>query len=344
MPNRPMDQDVRFPAVGGGTMEWKGLLPFSHNPRVLNPEQGYLASWNNQIAPGLRADSANFSHVDRVNEILSELKVKEQFWEEDLWDIGKKIAFKDLNARYFVKELIEVGRLESSSNLASHAAEMVEQWDWNAVDDDNDGYYDAAGLTVYRAWLDRLFELTFKDDLPESVFAQYSSLGYPAPTSGSARPGAAVKLLWNAYSSDGGVTQKFDFLNGESKLKLMQTALEDSAQQLANEKGSNVDNWLTPVTGMEFSTSILGVPWTDPEYGYRAPVYENRGTMGFRVSFAPDGASMCSMNAPGQSGFIAPNGDASQHHGDQVKGYLNYQCTEKSLSGDVGENAITLYY
>ncbi|HEV2452339.1 MAG TPA: penicillin acylase family protein [Streptosporangiaceae bacterium] len=38
--------DPRLPALGNGTQQWKGFVPFSQMPHSINPAQGYLDNWN----------------------------------------------------------------------------------------------------------------------------------------------------------------------------------------------------------------------------------------------------------------------------------------------------------
>ncbi|HEY1916488.1 MAG TPA: penicillin acylase family protein [Streptosporangiaceae bacterium] len=38
--------DPRLPALGNGTEQWKGFVPFSQMPHSINPAQGYLDNWN----------------------------------------------------------------------------------------------------------------------------------------------------------------------------------------------------------------------------------------------------------------------------------------------------------
>lgn len=344
LPDRPQQQDIQLPAVGDGSMEWRGLLPFSHNPRAYNPKQGYLASWNNQIAAELRADAANFSYVDRVNELLAVLENKESFSADDVWGLNRVGAFADINARYFADDLVQAGNTAGASPLAAQAAGLVAQWDYGARDDDGNGFYDAPGLTVYRAWLGKLFERVFADDLPAPVYQSHSGLGYPSPQSGSAAPGPAVKLLWNALSEQSGVPQTYDFLNGQDKQALMLQALEDAVGELAVQQGNDPQAWRTPVTGMVFGTSNAGVPWAVDSEAHAAPVYMNRGTKSYRVVMDQAGAEMCSVVAPGQSGFVAPDGTPDAHYEDQWEMYLNFECKPEALDGQVAGNELKLNY
>jgi len=51
-PLRPTRWDERLPYPGDGRAEWRGLLPRSRTPHVINPEQGWLANWNNPPSSG----------------------------------------------------------------------------------------------------------------------------------------------------------------------------------------------------------------------------------------------------------------------------------------------------
>jgi acyl-homoserine lactone acylase PvdQ len=51
-PVRPGTVDPRLPAIGDGSQEWTGFLPFENHPRGTNPAQGYYVNWNNKPAPG----------------------------------------------------------------------------------------------------------------------------------------------------------------------------------------------------------------------------------------------------------------------------------------------------
>jgi penicillin amidase len=51
-PLRPLRWDERLPYPGTGEAEWRGLLPRSRDPHVINPAQGWLANWNNFPSSG----------------------------------------------------------------------------------------------------------------------------------------------------------------------------------------------------------------------------------------------------------------------------------------------------
>ena len=51
-PVRAPGIDPDLPTWGTGEWEWRGTMDWTALPRDLNPPQGYLASWNNKVAPG----------------------------------------------------------------------------------------------------------------------------------------------------------------------------------------------------------------------------------------------------------------------------------------------------
>lgn len=118
LPIRPENQHPQLPAQGDGSMEWEGFYDFSHNPKEYNPEKGYIASWNNKAYASLRSDSSNFSHVDRVNELIEPLESKQKLSQQEIWDINKTGAWADLNARYFIPSMIKAAQSPKASEAA----------------------------------------------------------------------------------------------------------------------------------------------------------------------------------------------------------------------------------
>ena len=51
-PLRPLGYDERLPYPGTGKAEWRGLLDRKLTPHVVNPDQGWLAQWNNIASRG----------------------------------------------------------------------------------------------------------------------------------------------------------------------------------------------------------------------------------------------------------------------------------------------------
>jgi acyl-homoserine lactone acylase PvdQ len=52
LPIRPKGWDERLPYPGGGSAEWKGFLPVSERPHVIDPRRGWLTNWNTLPSQG----------------------------------------------------------------------------------------------------------------------------------------------------------------------------------------------------------------------------------------------------------------------------------------------------
>ena len=336
LPQRPAGQDIRFPARGDGSMEWQGLLPFSANPRSYNPAQGYLASWNNQIAAGLRADGANFSPVDRVAELHARLRDAGPLSAEQVWQVAENAALADLNARYFVPLIAQAAAGLPADAPARRAADLLSRWDMrNRAAGE---VYDNTATTVLRAWLDAMAQRLLADDLPPAVLAGYTGLGYPSlggrGSPASVQPAAAAKLIWNALRGPAaGVPQRIDLLHGQEPQALVRAALEEAVNDLSKRLGPDMARWTTPVVQHRFASSnAIGVPWAGADEQPELPVYLNRGTLNYRVVLRPGAVQMCSVAAPGQSGFVAPDGSRDPHYGDQLALFRDFGCKPERLT------------
>ena len=68
VPVRVRGHDPRLPAPGNGSYDWRGLLPPSKWPQVLDPPQGWFANWNNRPAANW-LDSADGTRWGRFHHI-----------------------------------------------------------------------------------------------------------------------------------------------------------------------------------------------------------------------------------------------------------------------------------
>jgi len=334
LPVRPAQQDIQLPALGDGSMEWQGRLPFSDNPKAYNPPQGYFVSWNNQIAAGLRADGANFSAVDRVNELGVQLANHAKFSPEEAWNVAGNAAAADLNARYFVPFIQSATATLPASDPVRKAADALVAWDMRLNDADKDGQYDGPGVTILQAWLKAMTVAVLKDDLPASAFGALVDLGYAPLTGGapgSLQPARASKLLFNALQgAASGVPQRYDFLNGQSPDAVVRAALSTAVVDLTGKYGADETKWLTPAPRHRFSkTNAIGVPWASADQ--EAPLYQNRGTAGFRVVLRKNAVEMCSLMAPGQSGFVNASLGKAKHYDDQMPLFEANACKQDAV-------------
>jgi penicillin G amidase len=352
LPIRPENQHIQLPALGDGSMEWQGFYDFSHNPKQYNPEKGYISSWNNKAFAGLRSDSSNFSYVDRVNELIEPLESKPKLSQQEIWDINKTGAWSDLNARYFIPSMIRAAQSEKASAQAKKVAPLLAEWDLKLRPDREAKYYQGAAPAIMRAWLNQMIVLVLKPNLSESIYQRYTDTLYPVNhDSRSAQPASASKLIWNALQGkQASVPQTVDFLKGQKADEVVLKALETALTELSKQYHSTDPNdWKIPVATMGFSSkNSVGIPWADPSHEQQLSTYGNTGSATFRVVLNPNQVSMCSILAPGQSGFIHPNGKPDAHFADQLPLFENYKCKQDAVSqkqiDQATQQTITLNY
>ncbi len=332
LPIRPKNQDFRLPADGSGSMEWEGFKPFSANPQVLNPKQGFITNWNNKPSPDtISPDSSYWSPADRVTELNTLLTAKAKFTEKEIWDFNQWGSYVDVNARYFRPFIKDAVSALPANDPVRQAGLLVADWDGLALATVDKNFYDSPAYTIMQAWLPAMISRTLKADLPGANFSSFSNPGYPNPASpprGSINTGMGTRVVYNALlGAQAGTPQKFDFFHGADKYQVIRDALKDAVDQLTAKQGADMSKWLSPVVPHVFlTTNFTGTTQAGADEQMSFTPYQNRGTENNKFILGKSGVSMCDVNAPGQSGFIAPNGAKSPHYQDQFDLYKSFGC------------------
>jgi penicillin amidase len=98
-PIRADGVDPRLPALGTGEYDWKGIVPFSEMPRVVNPKQGYIANWNNKPAVWWEnADTPVWGMIFRVSRLNDLIRSKPRLTVDDVKAYIRDIAEYDEDA------------------------------------------------------------------------------------------------------------------------------------------------------------------------------------------------------------------------------------------------------
>jgi acyl-homoserine lactone acylase PvdQ len=81
LPVRNPNVDPNFPTWGTGQWDWQGFVPgdlssADVHPRIIDPQSGFFANWNNKPAPGFSAADDNFAYgpVYRVQSLADRLR------------------------------------------------------------------------------------------------------------------------------------------------------------------------------------------------------------------------------------------------------------------------------
>ncbi|KNE26612.1 penicillin G acylase [Achromobacter spanius] len=335
-PKRKPGHDPRLPVPGTGEMDWDGMLPFATNPQVYNPRQGYIANWNNQPMRGYPSTdlfAIVWGQADRYAEIETRMKAMTanggKVSAQQMWDLIRTTSYADVNRRHFLPFLQRaVAGLPADDARARLVADLS-AWDGMGTSDKQPGYYDNAGSAVMDAWLRAMLRATLADEMPADFFKWYSATGYPTPATpatGSLNLTVGVKVLFNALAGpNAGVPQPYDFFNGKRPEAVSLAALDEALAALQKAYGQDPATWRIPAPPMVFAPkNFLGVPQADDKAVLSFTATQNRGTENNMTVFDGKGVRAVDVVAPGQSGFVAPDGTPSVHTRDQFDLYNHF--------------------
>lgn len=335
-PKRRAGHDPRLPVPGTGEMDWDGMLPFSTNPQVYNPRQGFIANWNNQPMRGYPSTdlfAIVWGQADRYAEIETRLRAMTanggKVSAQQMWDLIRTTSYADVNRRHFLPFLQQAVQGLPADDARARMVAALASWDGMATSDRQPGYYDNAGPAVMDAWLRAMLKRTLADEMPADFFKWYSATGYPtpaAPATGSLNLTVGSKVLYNSLAGRAsGVPQRYDFFNGQPPQAVTLAALDDALAALRKTYGDDPAGWRIPAPPMVFAPkNFLGVPQADEKAVLSHPATHNRGTENNMTVFDARGVRAVDVVAPGQSGFVAPDGTASPHTRDQFDLYASF--------------------
>lgn len=327
-PVRVQGHDNRLPMSGNGDFEWQGFMPFATNPQVYNPKTGYIANWNNRPAEGFPNPDQwwySWNNADRVQTLFTRLDSRPTFTPSQAWDLMMDAAFEDPNARFFVPRLVKVAEHSDQSKVRD-AATILAKWNYQDLDADADGRYDSAATPIFRTWLKHMLTLSLGDVLPKEQAGWFLSTGHFKPggsTPGSQNIEVGTKVMHQAMIAKAAEKAKgFDLFKDKDVDALMLKALQLSVDELSTEQGPDVKTWRTEIAHTTYaSKNFLGIPQAGDKEQMNNRLAMNRGTENNLTVFGKDGVQGFEVVAPGQSGFIAPDGSRSKHFDDQLALY-----------------------
>jgi penicillin amidase len=363
-PKRAPGHDNRLPVSGEGDMDWLGIHPPSWNPQILNPKNGYLANWNNKPRKGFPNPDEwwySWSEADRIKTLDDAIAKAGKMDPEQAWDLMMETAYVDPNVTYF-KPLMLAALTASGNPKYADIHEALQNWDgrFQATHTDGtalvgDNRYQDGGIAIFRTWLGHMLGAVLGDDLPGPVGKALSTgtaYGTPLkPTAAGLNISVGNKLLFEILNAEQKALEPgYDFLNGRTAQDIWIEALEAARIDLEQKYGPDIKNWLLPVPATRFNdTNFLKTPQALSREERDDMPDMNRGTENNMTVFSgaetPIGYEIV---APGQSGFIAPDGTKSPHYEDQYELFRSHGKKRTWLSiEDVDANTtstVTLSY
>lgn len=348
-PVRANGHDIRLPASGEGEMDWQGFLPFAENPQIVNPPTEFLQNWNNR--PARRWPSSdnwwiNWAGADRAQILIDELWGAKAFSPDELWNINARASFADANW-VALKPLLEralAPRPLGPSDMQAFAA--LRSWDGLWVDRNGDGMFDGPQPLIMEVWLRHMADSILRETVGDAHFYRFASPGYPtAPIAASINASPGTKAIVRAITARlDGQSLPFDLLYGDGPLQVVQETFLGALKAIRTEHGFDPSGWQLAAAPLQFRpVNFRGVPQGliegDDVLVPTLPVIMNRGSENNLFVADDSGIKAFDVFAPGQSGFISPDGTQDPHFADQMTLYSRFEHMPVPFSKEEAEAA-----
>jgi penicillin amidase len=188
-----------------GEWEWTGTVPFSGNPRVWNPPEGFVAAANFPPAGNSYGHyiSRLYEPPDRGKRIIRMLSEEQTFSVEKFERMQQDVSRPD--AAGAVSLAVRVARQrERESQDFRDAARILSGWDLRASGD-------SPGAALYEVFYETMIENAFRDDLGPGLFDEVTRTS---------------RLLWNAMDR---AIERRDSLFLENRETGVKESLDDLA-------------------------------------------------------------------------------------------------------------------
>ncbi|MHA7835086.1 MAG: penicillin acylase family protein, partial [Algiphilus sp.] len=263
-PRRAPEGDQRFPLPGTGAFDHDGFMAFDQLPHVINPEQGYIANWNEKPAFGWgegvggNAQSLPAGPAHRVTNWTQQAAADGQISFEDILAFDKEAGIRDPRA---VALLPILQKLRADATLSARQAALIDTvlgWDRNHyrvdIDIEDENATDTPGATVFDVFVRALIDALFADDLPDDLIDRMTAVGnheYDAPP----LLNLAIRILDPAQST---LQTRYDFTNGAGNDAILLAALDAADQRLQAQFGTTEITQYTRVHHRDEVCSLTG--------------------------------------------------------------------------------------
>jgi penicillin amidase len=307
IPVRVAGHDPRLPAPGDGSFDWRGFLDPMLWPHVVDPAQGWIASWNNKPASNWpdAGDGSLWGPTQRVGQPMSLLRASGKLDQTTLWQIAKRTGELDLRDTLGYRTcLTQLAARNDLTPTERAAVAQVDAWDGTAFYPDgmdHDASGAEAGKVKYPAFA--ILSLWF-----HALDAQVAS-GVFGPVTGNTADTKAAVLTYTNHSAGspefeffddydsflynvlaGRTKSGVDYLGGKSVSDVSKAALDSAVAHLTQAQGTDVSAWRAVMPEIVFSatdvSNIPNIPW------------ENRGTWGQAVDFGEQAATAPVVTGP----------------------------------------------
>ncbi len=282
IPKRPTGVNPTLPVSGTGRYEWKGLLPASQHPQVVNPAGGAIINWNNKPAANFPAGDDRFGNeggIQRVQLLNSEVSRYAKPTLANVLASANAAATEDVRANQFWPTLkAMLAKAPAPDPLSQQMYDLLDKWSaagGSRVDADLDGKIDDPGAPILDAAWDGLANAAMCDRLGTKLCTQLNGLisRYDTPPGG--QYSGWHQYMWKDFRTILGQPVK-----GKYSLKYcgrgdatacatkLWAALSAAGAKLAGEQGLDPTKWRENTTYVNYTPiSLFNMQYTNKPSG-----------------------------------------------------------------------------
>lgn len=163
--------DGQLPVPGDSSeYDWEGYIPYDELPRVVNPDEGFIATANNEVVGDeypyhITKFWAQPYRYERIAEVL---EAGDAFTAEDMMKL--QLDKHNLYAREFLPDLLKSVEAKDEDGKYEKVVTVLE--DWSKIDD-----VDEVAPLIFHKWIKQLPITMFAGEMPEDVFAMMPGKG-----------------------------------------------------------------------------------------------------------------------------------------------------------------------
>ncbi|UCH34176.1 MAG: penicillin acylase family protein [Armatimonadota bacterium] len=241
LPVRSPEVDRRLPTPGTGEYDWKGDVPFSEMPQVINPEHGYLVNWNNKPAPWLdNGDECTWGPFWPISEIGAEIEEMAPLSIAETAQLGLHAGTRTLIGAPFLPMILGAAeRTDADKDPRLHEAlEYLRAWNLFQWQGD-------VATTILETWMGLAAVTVLVDDfgplMPTTMALDGEGGGGGGPQINLL---AAVSLLVRTLQGEQATLPlKYDYLGGKDRDEVIVGALRSAVNVLEATRGKQMGKW-----------------------------------------------------------------------------------------------------
>ncbi len=298
---RSLQSDQRLPKPGTGAFDDGAQIPFEKLPHVIDPQQGFIANWNNKPASGWldgegmgspSRPGGNTQRVSILNKVISE---KDDWTFEDLVALDRTAGTLDPRALAWRDIMLTLRQQPDLDRKARNVLDAIARWDGRHYADDIDisapaqEARDTVGATAFDYFLVAIRDALFAD-LPRALRVRQANGGSHVFDQ-TVEDNVALRVMKPSTST---LPPRRDYLQGRSRNEVLRSALGVAIQHMEKDFAStDMADWrrVHPRSSVCSLTGGIVGPCIDMPYQDRGSWIHHAGYPAQAPAKPPPGAS-----------------------------------------------------